>query len=70
MHRTIRDWIAARFDDQVADDDIILYGGSMKPDNAQDLLSCRDIDGGLIGGGSLKAESFLELISIATNVLV
>jgi triosephosphate isomerase len=39
----------------------LLYGGSMKPDNARDLLAMADIDGGLIGGASLKAEDFLAI---------
>lgn len=43
----------------------ILYGGSMKPENAEDLLKQPDIDGGLIGGASLKARSFLSLIETA-----
>ncbi len=45
----------------------ILYGGSMKPDNASELLDQPDIDGGLIGGASLKAKSFLELVTIAQS---
>ncbi|WP_019141356.1 triose-phosphate isomerase [Noviherbaspirillum massiliense] len=43
----------------------ILYGGSMKPDNAKDLLAMPDIDGGLIGGASLKAEDFLAIVRAA-----
>ena len=39
----------------------ILYGGSCKPENAKELFSCQDIDGGLIGGAALKAESFLAI---------
>ncbi|MDR2735682.1 MAG: triose-phosphate isomerase [Puniceicoccales bacterium] len=46
----------------------ILYGGSMKPENARDLLLEDDIDGGLIGGASLKAETFIELIKIADAI--
>ena len=48
----------------------ILYGGSMKPENTKDLLSQKDIDGGLIGGASLKASSFCEMISIADKLLL
>jgi len=51
-----------------AGDVSILYGGSMKADNAYDLLAESDIDGGLIGGASLKAEDFLEIINIAKNL--
>lgn len=46
----------------------ILYGGSMKTDNARDLLAESDIDGGLIGGASLIAEDFLEIINISANL--
>ncbi|MGL4667099.1 MAG: triose-phosphate isomerase [Saezia sp.] len=46
----------------------IIYGGSMKPDNAHDLLAESDIDGGLIGGASLIAEEFLEIINVAKNL--
>jgi triosephosphate isomerase len=45
----------------------ILYGGSMKPENASELLDQQDIDGGLIGGAALKAKSFLELVTIAVS---
>jgi triosephosphate isomerase len=50
---------------QVAEEMVILYGGSMKPDNAADLMAQRDIDGGLIGGASLKAADFLAIIKAA-----
>ena len=43
----------------------ILYGGSVKPDNAQELFSQSDVDGGLVGGASLKAEDFLQIIEAA-----
>ena len=43
----------------------ILYGGSMKPDNAKELIGMEDIDGGLIGGASLKAEDFLGICTAA-----
>ena len=45
----------------------ILYGGSMKPANAAELLAQKDIDGGLIGGASLEARSFVELIQAAAD---
>jgi triosephosphate isomerase len=45
----------------------ILYGGSMKPDNADALLAEQDIDGGLIGGASLEAKSFVDLIKSAVK---
>ena len=47
---------------------IIQYGGSVKPGNAQDLLSQPDIDGALVGGACLQAESFAEIIHIAEKM--
>ncbi len=48
---------------------IVLYGGSMKPGNAEELLSLDDVNGGLIGGASLKGDSFLEIIKTAEKIL-
>jgi len=45
-----------------AEETVIQYGGSVKPDNARELLSQPDIDGALVGGASLKAESFVKII--------
>jgi len=64
VHQFIRGRIAA-LDSGVADGLRILYGGSMKPDNAAELLAQADIDGGLIGGASLEAESFLGICRAA-----
>lgn len=50
---------------EAADQVPLLYGGSCKPDNAAELFACADVDGGLIGGASLEAASFLELVAIA-----
>jgi triosephosphate isomerase (TIM) len=50
---------------ELADKTLILYGGSMKPNNAEILLACPDIDGGLVGGASLKAEDFLAIARAA-----
>ena len=50
------------FGNETAEEMIIQYGGSMKPDNAVELLAQKDIDGGLIGGASLKASSFAEIV--------
>jgi triosephosphate isomerase len=60
VHAFIRSRIAAK-SQSVADKIRILYGGSMKPDNAAELMAKPDIDGGLIGGASLKAEDFLGI---------
>jgi len=62
MHAYIREQIAALSDASVSQSVSILYGGSMKPSNVKGLLECADIDGGLIGGASLKAEDFLKLV--------
>ena len=62
MHELIRNHIASKYGSEVADTIVIQYGGSMKPENAKELLSCKDVDGGLIGGASLKARDFIEVI--------
>lgn len=59
MHAMIRKWLQGRI--KAPESLRILYGGSMKPDNAGALLSTPDVDGGLIGGASLKAEEFLAI---------
>ena len=59
-HRYIRS-ILSRYDEGAAQITPILYGGSMNPGNAKELINCADIDGGLIGGASLEAESFLNI---------
>jgi triosephosphate isomerase len=65
MHEMIRSVLAELFTEEKAAQMRILYGGSMKPHNAEDLLGQPDVDGGLIGGASLKADSFTEIINIA-----
>ncbi len=62
MHAFIRKTIANKFGAQVADDTTILYGGSCKPSNAKELFAKPDVDGGLIGGASLKAPDFKGII--------
>lgn len=62
MHAYIREQIAGLSDASVSQRVSILYGGSMNPANVKGLLECTDIDGGLIGGASLKAEDFLKLV--------
>lgn len=61
-HANIRELIANMYDQQAADSIRIIYGGSMKPGNAGELMAMPDIDGGLIGGASLKADDFLSII--------
>jgi triosephosphate isomerase len=64
-HKFIRNEFADMFGAEVAGNLRIQYGGSMKPENARELVACEDIDGGLIGGAALKAESFVKLVSEA-----
>ena len=68
MHKFIRETVAGIFDTEFADKLIIQYGGSLKPANAQELLSQPDIDGGLIGGAALQVDSFSEIIKIASEI--
>jgi triosephosphate isomerase len=65
MHAFIRSLLKEMSQDDVAGSVRILYGGSMKPSNASELLAKPDIDGGLIGGAALEAKSFVELVRIA-----
>ena len=64
-HAFIRERLEGIFGLECAQETRILYGGSVKPDNAAELFSQPDIDGGLIGGASLKGEDFLEIIRAA-----
>lgn len=61
VHQFIREWIRENFGAETADRVRILYGGSVKPDNISDLMSQEDIDGALVGGASLKADSFIGI---------
>jgi triosephosphate isomerase len=61
MHAVIRKQLAKKYGDAVAQQIPILYGGSVKPDNAKELFSCPDVDGGLVGGASLKARDFIDI---------
>ncbi|WP_312077295.1 triose-phosphate isomerase [Chryseobacterium sp.] len=62
IHAHIRGIIAEKYGQEVADEVSILYGGSVKPDNAKEIFSQPDIDGGLIGGAALKVEDFSKII--------
>jgi len=62
MHEMIRKHIATKYGQAGADNTSILYGGSCKPDNAKELFACKDVDGGLIGGASLKARDFVDIL--------
>lgn len=65
VHAFIRGLLTKLFGEAVAQKVRILYGGSMKPANAPELLAQKDIDGGLIGGASLEARSFVDLVNAA-----
>ena len=63
IHAFIRGLLAEQYGAQIADDTTILYGGSCKPSNAAELFAKPDIDGGLIGGASLKAQDFMGIVT-------
>ncbi len=63
VHKFIRMTIAESYNNAVADKVSILYGGSVKPDNAQEIFGQDDVDGGLIGGASLKVDSFMNIVN-------
>lgn len=63
MHKFIRTLIDKVYGHEVADNVSILYGGSVKPDNAKEIFSNPDVDGGLIGGAALKADDFLAIVN-------
>jgi len=63
MHQFIRSQLREKFGDHTAENCLILYGGSVKPSNATTLFSQADIDGGLVGGASLAADDFFQIIT-------
>lgn len=65
MHAFIRGQLKAKYGDTIASDISILYGGSVNAGNARELFSCPDVDGGLVGGASLKSREFVEIIKAA-----
>ncbi|MFI5194814.1 MAG: triose-phosphate isomerase [Chitinophagales bacterium] len=62
MHAFIRSVLKKQYGEEVAQGISILYGGSVKPSNAKELFACADVDGGLVGGASLVASDFIEII--------
>jgi triosephosphate isomerase (TIM) len=62
MHKHLRSVVAGQYGDAVANEIPVLYGGSVKASNAKELFSCPDVDGGLVGGASLVAADFVEII--------
>jgi len=67
IHEFIRELINDKFDKIIANTIRIQYGGSITPSNAEDLFEKENIDGGLVGGASLHAESFYKIIKAAEN---
>ena len=63
MHSFIRNFIAKKYSNELAQKISILYGGSVKPNNAKEIFSMRDVDGGLIGGASLKSKDFFSIVN-------
>lgn len=68
VHLYLRNWVATRYNSRRSIQTRILYGGSVKPDNALELMSQADVDGALVGGASLKADSFLAIADAAAKV--
>ena len=62
MHAAIRSWLKERYNEEIADSVSLLYGGSCNPKNAEELFACQNVDGGLIGGASLKVDDFCAII--------
>ncbi len=67
MHEFIRKLINEKFGDEISDNIQIIYGGSVKPNNAKDIFSLNDVDGGLIGGASLNFSDFHSIIDAANG---
>ena len=63
MHKFIRETVRKAFGSDIAENVSILYGGSVKPDNAKEIFSKPDVDGGLIGGAALKADDFVAIVN-------
>jgi triosephosphate isomerase len=67
-HAHLRSWLGTRYNPRTAAETRILYGGSVKPQNAGSLLEQPDVDGALVGGASLKIDDFLPIIQAAEGV--
>jgi triosephosphate isomerase len=63
MHEFIRETVLKDFGSDIAEDVCILYGGSVKPENAKEIFSKPDVDGGLIGGAALKVDDFVAIVN-------
>lgn len=67
-HQYLRNWLKEHYSAEIANSTRILYGGSVKPDNAKELLSQENVDGALVGGASLKADLFIPIIQAAIEL--
>ncbi len=67
-HQHLRKWIANRYNPAVSEQMRILYGGSVKADNAEELMGQPNVDGALVGGASLKADAFVPIIQAARSL--
>jgi len=67
VHKFIRDLLVELYDQEIAESITIQYGGSVKPENIKELIAQNDIDGALVGGASLKKESFVEIVKGSTS---
>ncbi|MDB5344670.1 MAG: triosephosphate isomerase [Schlesneria sp.] len=67
-HAFIRNWMASRFDAKLAAELRIQYGGSVKPENAKEILSKPNVDGALVGGASLKSDQFMGIVNAAAEL--
>lgn len=65
MHAVIREHLSGKYGKEISAEISILYGGSVKADNAKELFGCPDVDGGLVGGASLKAREFADIVLAA-----
>lgn len=69
MHQFIRNLVKEKYDETIAGNISVLYGGSITSQNAHELFSCRDVDGGLVGGASLKADEFISICNVMEKIV-
>jgi triosephosphate isomerase len=69
VHKFIRELLAKKYDKEISESIRIQYGGSVKPDNIESLIKEKDIDGALVGGASLKEESFVDIVKKSSKVI-
>jgi len=67
VHQYIRELLNKKYGLEVAEEIIILYGGSVKPGNTKELVTQKDIDGALVGGASLEIKSFSEIVKFSSK---